>query len=138
MSLFKIITKVKMVESSKAECLTVKLGKRPKQNKEVDMDLGDESCYEIRDGLRFVKPYEHEFVAFVKRRWVGQTLIDVFSKEFKAFSKSYYTGAIGSSRITLNGKKVDLNYKLKDGDKIVHKTVREETPILCDLPEIIF
>jgi hypothetical protein len=58
-----------MVESTKAECLTTILGKRKKP--EADVVLADESCYEIKDGLRFVKPYEHEFVAFVKRRWVG-------------------------------------------------------------------
>jgi len=54
-----------------------------------------------------VRPYEHEFVAFVKRRWVGQTIIDVFSREFKAFSKQYYIEAIATGKITVKGKTVD-------------------------------
>jgi tRNA pseudouridine synthase 9 len=62
----------------------------------------------------------------------------VFSREFKAFSKQYYIEAIGTGRITVKGKIVETCYKLKDGDKIVHKTVREETPILSDLPTVIY
>jgi hypothetical protein len=60
-----------MVESSKSECLTTALGKRSKPEDDEVETIQDESCYEIKDGLRFVRPYEHEFVAFVKRRWVG-------------------------------------------------------------------
>jgi len=32
---------------------------------------------------------------------------------------------------------VDIDYAIRDGDHIVHKTVREETPILDELPAII-
>jgi len=63
-----------------------------------------------------VKPYEYEFKAFAKRRWVGQTLLAVFSKEFKAFNQAYYSEAIGDGRITVNGKKVACEYKIKDND----------------------
>lgn len=31
----------------------------------------DSSLYELKHGLRFVKPYNHEFTTFVKRRWIG-------------------------------------------------------------------
>ena len=60
-----------MVESSKTECLITTLGKRKKPEADIVEAVVDESCYEVKDGLRFVKPYEHEFVAFVKKRWVG-------------------------------------------------------------------
>ena len=29
-----------------------------------------QQVYEVRDGLRFVKPYKHEFKTFAKRRWI--------------------------------------------------------------------
>lgn len=29
-----------------------------------------EPFYEVRDGLRFVRPYRHEFKTFAKRRWI--------------------------------------------------------------------
>ncbi len=68
-----------------------------------------------------MRPYEPEFVAFVKRKWVGKAIIDVFSREFKALSKQCYIEAIETGRITVKGKIVVTCYKLKDGDKIVHK-----------------
>jgi len=38
----------------------------------------------------------------------------------------------------VNGKKVACEYKIKDNDKIVHKTKRDETPVLAELPSIIY
>ena len=32
---------------------------------------------------------------------------------------------------------MDRDYVLKDGDKIVHETVREETPVIETLPSVI-
>ena len=40
-------------------------------------------------------------------------------------------------RIQVNGKDIDEDYILKDGDKIVHETVREETPVIDILPDIL-
>jgi RluA family pseudouridine synthase len=94
--------------------------------------------YEIKNGLRFVAPYDYEFKAFAKRRWIGQTLLSVYKDEFMAFSQSYYTDAIGSGKITVNDLKVTCDYKIKDGDRITHHTRREETPVLADLPQVVY
>ena len=65
-------------------------------------------------------------------------MLQVFSSEFKAYSTSYYHKAITDGRITVNKKVVNPDqYKLKEGDKIVHTTVREETPVIADLPALI-
>lgn len=61
------------------------------------------------------------------------TLLEVYAKEFKAFSKSYYEEAIGKGRITVNDKKSSVDYKVKSIDKISHKVTRNESPVL-DLP----
>ena len=45
------------------------------------------SIYTFKNGLRLVHPYKHEFVTFTKRRWLGQSLLDVYTKEFVAHSK---------------------------------------------------
>ena len=37
----------------------------------------------------------------------------------------------------MNNKNVDLDYTIKDGDFILHRTVREETPIYKDSPSVI-
>ena len=66
-------------------------------------------------------------------------MLEVFSREFKAFSSKYYYEAIQNGKIRVNGKQVSPDaYKLKEGDKIVHVTTREETPILAELPKILF
>ena len=97
-----------------------------------------QSPYEIRDGLRFVKPYKYEFKTFAKRRWIDKKLLDIFKVEFKAFSPTYYAEAITNGKVTVNGKKVSIEYKIKEGDKIIHETVREETPVIATLPKLIY
>ena len=119
------------------------LGKR--KQPEAETDERDSEIYSFKEGLRFVKPYKHEFTCHVKRRWIGHLLIDIYSKEFKAFSEKYYKDAIEQwkegveckGKITVNGKNVDSKYVLRDGDYIVHQTTREETPVCDIVPSII-
>ena len=40
-------------------------------------------------------------------------------------------------QVTVNNKNIDVNYIIKDGDRIVHKTIREETPVYHRTPEVI-
>ena len=93
---------------------TTVLGKRKRDEKDSQPPLFEDSnLYVVKHGLRFIKPYDHEFTTFVKRRWIGKSLLDVFSAEFKAFSSDYYTRAITDGRITCNGKIVSPTvYKL--------------------------
>ena len=35
-------------------------------------------------GLRKVNPYYFTFTTFTKGRWVGETILEVFSREFRA------------------------------------------------------
>ena len=94
--------------------------------------------YTIRGNLRFVKAYKHEFTTFAKRRWIGLKLIDVFTTEFKAYSAKYYEDAIEHGKITVNNKFVPLEYSVREGDRIVHTTVREETPVLSTVPQVLY
>lgn len=64
--------------------------------------------YEIRNGLRFVIPYSHQFTCFVKARWYQQPLIEVYAREFKAYSQAYYENAITTGKIHVNNKTVNL------------------------------
>lgn len=85
-----------------------------------------------------MKAYKHDFKTFAKRRWIGVKLIDVFTTEFKAFSADYYHNAIEVGKITVNDKSVPIEYRIREGDKIIHSTVREETPVLSDIPKVLF
>ena len=40
--------------------------------------------------------------------------------------------------MTVNGKHVDENYIMNDGDKLIHTIDKVETPILNVIPNIIF
>ena len=109
--------------------------------KEKDAAEGEkknENMYEIKGNLRFVKEYEHVFTCFAKRRWVGVQLIDIFTSEFKAYSGDYYEHAIEYGKITVNGKTVPLEYTVRDGDKILHTTQRNETPCLSAIPKVLY
>lgn len=83
--------------------------------------------------FRFVKPYEHCYKTNAKLRWYGKQLIHAMTDEFRAYSREYYTEAIESGKVLVNGKKVTPNHVIKDGDLIEHFTLRVEPPVL-DLP----
>ena len=63
--------------------------------------------------FRYVLNYDYCFRTFAKQRWLNRKLIEVFIKEFKAFSEAYYRRALASSRILVNGEKVDENYVIR-------------------------
>ena len=90
--------------------------------------------YEIVEfqGLAFrvVKAYEYEFNTYCKERWRHRSLLDVFASDFRAYAPGYLASAIESGRILVNSQSVGPDYILKGGDKITHKTVRCEPPVL--------
>eukprot|EP01134_Creolimax_fragrantissima_P006980 CFRG6980T1 len=82
-----------------------------------------------RDGCRIVKPYYYVYRAFTKGRWCGETLIDTLNEEFKAGTDEYYRTAIRERRIGINERKTTPEYKLKQGDRLVHWIHRHEPPV---------
>ncbi|KAB7507319.1 hypothetical protein Anas_02720 [Armadillidium nasatum] len=50
----------------------------------------NETSYYIENGLRKVYPYYFTFTTFTKGRWVGEKIIDVFAKEFRAHPAQEY------------------------------------------------
>jgi 23S rRNA-/tRNA-specific pseudouridylate synthase len=72
---------------------------------EGKFDENKPPVYEHIRPFRFVKPYEHQFRTYCKKRWIKRKLIDILTEEFKAYNKSY-------------------------NDLLVHKTLRVELPIL--------
>ena len=43
-------------------------------------------------GLRKVYPYYFTFTTFTKGRWVGEKILDVFAREFRAHPVEEYVG----------------------------------------------
>ena len=47
-------------------------------------------------GLRKVYPYYFTFTTFTKGRWVGEKILDVFAREFRAHPVEEYVGVLPS------------------------------------------
>lgn len=86
-------------------------------------------------GLRHVAPYYKKTQVFVKGRWVGRTVLDVLSKEFRSFDIEYYTKAIQKGRFKLIRKsdptlKLDpLSSLIRSGDILETIIHRHEPPV---------
>ncbi|XP_061360895.1 RNA pseudouridine synthase 7 [Gastrolobium bilobum] len=91
--------------------------------------------YIFQNGIRFVKPYYFEFIAHVKNRWAGKTIVDLFAEEFKGRPYEYYVSAVKCGRIQVDGEMVPVSYIVKSSQKISHFLHRHEPPVMaCDVP----
>ncbi|KAL1347207.1 hypothetical protein HN51_020697 [Arachis hypogaea] len=91
--------------------------------------------YIFRNGIRYVKPYYFEFIAHVKNRWAGKTIVDLFAQEFKGRPYEYYVSAVKCGRIQVDGERVPVSYIVKSSQKISHFVHRHEPPVMaCEVP----
>jgi hypothetical protein len=63
--------------------------------------------YIFERNLRWVEPYSFTFRANAKLRWVGRSLRDVFSAEFRDRPASYFDLAVAKRAVSLNGCTVE-------------------------------
>lgn len=70
--------------------------------------------------LCHVKPYYHSYRTNAKGRWTGRSITDVFRDEFKEKSPAYYSHAIETGKLVVNGEKISLDYTVRMGDEINH------------------
>ena len=77
-------------------------------------------------GLRKVYPYYFTFTTFTKGRWVGEKILEVFAREFRAHPAEEYERCIRAGTLTVNYQKVDVDYRLRHNDllaNVVHRYV---------------
>ncbi|XP_067847065.1 RNA pseudouridylate synthase domain-containing protein 2 [Heptranchias perlo] len=96
-----------------------------------------ETQYYFEHGLRKVIPYYYDFQTYCKGRWVGKTLRDVFTSEFRVEPIEYYAQAAKAGRIRLNEKPADLNTVLKNNDFMRNTVHRHEPPVTAQPIEIL-
>ncbi|KAM3918110.1 pseudouridylate synthase RPUSD2 [Leptodactylus fuscus] len=106
----------------------------PPTKRRAGVSFGDEHFSEtesyIENGLRKVRPYYFDFETYCKGRWVGKSLLDVFSKEFRSEPVEYYRRAARAGRLRLNEDTVqDLSVVLKDNDFLRNTVHRHEPPV---------
>eukprot|EP00088_Acartia_fossae_P033673 TRINITY_DN3449_c0_g1_i4.p1 TRINITY_DN3449_c0_g1~~TRINITY_DN3449_c0_g1_i4.p1 ORF type:complete len:635 (+),score=125.16 TRINITY_DN3449_c0_g1_i4:124-2028(+) len=111
---------------------------RTKRNKtERNMEILPQHTHEkfneavtyFEPAYRKVRPYYFTFVAHAKGRWVGRSLWDVFSKEFRAIPKDLFQTFVDKGFIKVNKETVSSDYKVQNNDFISHTVHRHELPV---------
>ncbi|KAJ8969189.1 hypothetical protein NQ317_010289 [Molorchus minor] len=92
-------------------------------------DRYNETSYYIENGLRKVYPYYFTFTTFTKGRWVGERILDVFAREFRAHPAEEYERCIQAGTLTVNYEKVSTDYRLKHNDLLANIVHRHEVPV---------
>ncbi|XP_059485319.1 pseudouridylate synthase RPUSD2-like isoform X2 [Neocloeon triangulifer] len=100
-------------------------------------DRYNETSYYIENGLRKVYPYYFTFTTFTKGRWVGEKILDVFAREFRAHPAEEYERCIKAGTLTVNYDAVDIDYRLKHNDLLANIVHRHETPILAKRIQLV-
>jgi len=85
--------------------------------------------YDANTNLRKVYPYYFTFTTFTKGRWVGERILDVFAREFRAHPAEEYERCIKAGTLTVNYEKVDIDYRLKHNDLLANIVHRHEVPV---------
>jgi hypothetical protein len=120
----KIIEEIALNDVKKAKLETKALkAKRPG----FTDDRYNETSYYVENGLRKVYPYYFTFTTFTKGRWVGEKILDVFAREFRAHPVEEYERCILDGTLTVNYDQVDTDYRLRHNDllaNIVHRLVK--------------
>lgn len=92
----------------------------------------DETSYYMDNGLRKVYPYYFTFTTYVKGRWVGRTLLDVFGHEFRAHTVDEYRRHIENGSLTVNDGPVPVDYALRHNDRLANTVHRHEVPVTAE------
>ena len=62
-------------------------------------------------------------------RWVGEKIIDIFAREFRAHPAEEYVRRINAGEVTVNGEKINVDYVINHNDRIANKVHRHEVPV---------
>lgn len=130
----KIIEEIALNDVKKAKLETKALkAKRPG----FTDDRYNETSYYVENGLRKVYPYYFTFTTFTKGRWVGEKILDVFAREFRAHPVEEYERCILDGTLTVNYDQVDTDYRLRHNDLLANIVHRHETPVLSKQIEVV-
>ena len=87
--------------------------------------------YVIIDGVyRCVKPYYFDFLCSIKQRWAGDSVVDIFAREFPARRREYYSRAVVTGRLRRDrNQTLHPDTILKEGDRMLHFLHRHEPSV---------
>ena len=91
----------------------------------------------IDGGLRKVKPYSFTFTTHAKGRWVGDSLYQIFAREFRALPPEEYKRCIQTGLIKINDMPTTPDCRVAANDVISHVVHRHELPVTSERIKII-
>lgn len=106
------------------------------EEEKVDIIENDDNSV-IIGPFRFIKPYKYTFQCSAKSRWCSKPLVDTFLSEFKHWTKDVIVKRINDGDIVVNGKRIPVDYTIKNGDKIEHTITRIEIPVYNEPIEVL-
>ena len=62
---------------------------------EEEEERSEEKEEEPQQYIRTIKPYPYTYRTYAKRRWLGRTILDVYSTEYASYPISYYVSETG-------------------------------------------
>ncbi|XP_046735586.1 RNA pseudouridylate synthase domain-containing protein 2-like isoform X2 [Diprion similis] len=92
----------------------------------------NETSYYVENGLRKVYPYYFTFTTFTKGRWVGEKILEVFAREFRAHPAEEYERCIRAGTLTVNYQRVEIDYRLRHNDLLANVVHRHEVPVTSE------
>ena len=135
-------TRYSSFEESQADRKRKLKERRAEKSETKDIGFSEDTLkqtdYYYENGLRKVYPYWFGWNTFVKERWLGRTLLDIYETEFFRATASFSVkNLIESGKIRVNGHIKSLDYKLKNGDRLTHTKHRHEIPVVADPIKIL-
>ncbi|QPG74686.1 hypothetical protein FOA43_002019 [Brettanomyces nanus] len=106
------------------------------KNKTIKQE-DDDTDYIIDGSLRRVEPYYFTYMTHCKERWRNKNILDVFSSEFRLFSRSYYEDTIKDGRVSINNEVANIDSIIRNGDLITHRMHRHEPAVTSDPIKIV-
>jgi len=89
----------------------------------------DGISYFFENGLRKVQPYFFTYRTSCRGRWIGRTVLDVVSSEFRYDVDENYATRLRMGLISINGQPVPADHVLKNGDQLASRVHRHELPV---------
>jgi 23S rRNA-/tRNA-specific pseudouridylate synthase len=99
------------------------------QSKVVPLELNGEKSPTAPDWIRIIEPYPYTFASHAKSRWLGRTVLEIYTTEFGSYPAAYYETAIEQGRILVSDAKVPTSYKIKGNDVLTHTVHRHEPAV---------
>ncbi|KAI0984912.1 hypothetical protein GJ496_003143 [Pomphorhynchus laevis] len=129
-SLKRKFAEVDLESSREIDEIDQRIKEIPKKRQHLP-DATNLSDYYFENGLRKVYPYWYTYTAVAKQRWIGKSIHELYSTEFRRCTiDGSLSDRFESGRIKVNGKIVTGDYYIREHDVITHLVHRHERFVL--------